>query len=101
MTNLPHEWVKSTLGHSEVMCRNCAITNREADALAEWECPLHPMLKTHPDPATLNVDPRDPDPRRFGEFRDHNCYRCKSGQIPCIKGVGNERDCASLHARND
>lgn len=28
-----HVWVKSTLGHGEVMCQNCCITNREAAVL--------------------------------------------------------------------
>jgi hypothetical protein len=28
-----HEWVLSTLGHGEVMCRRCLITNREAAVL--------------------------------------------------------------------
>lgn len=28
-----HDWIKSTLGHGETMCRNCSITNREADVL--------------------------------------------------------------------
>lgn len=30
---MPHEWVKSTLGHGEIMCRRCCITNREAAVL--------------------------------------------------------------------
>jgi len=29
----PHVWVPSRLGHGEVMCKNCLITNREAAAL--------------------------------------------------------------------
>jgi hypothetical protein len=36
-----------------------------------------------------------------GIFRDHSCYRCQSGALPCIKGKGRERDCDTLHARND
>lgn len=28
-----HDWIPSTLGHGEVMCRNCKITNREAAVL--------------------------------------------------------------------
>ncbi len=26
----PHDWIPSTLGHGEVMCRWCCVTNREA-----------------------------------------------------------------------
>lgn len=46
-------------------------------------------------------DPREPDYSRKGIFQTHNCWRCQSGERPCIKGKGNERDCDSLHARND
>lgn len=28
-----HDWIPSTLGHGETMCRRCCITNREAAAL--------------------------------------------------------------------
>jgi len=28
-----HNWIKSTLGHGEVMCSRCYITNREAAVL--------------------------------------------------------------------
>ena len=39
-----HEWVRSTHGHGDAMCRHCLITNREAAAIgllnecraAEW-----------------------------------------------------------------
>ncbi len=34
-------------------------------------------------------------------FRDHSCYRCDSGNKPCVKGAGHERECDTLHARND
>ncbi len=26
----PHDWIPSTLGHGDVMCRRCRVTNREA-----------------------------------------------------------------------
>lgn len=45
------------------------------------------------------IDPRDPDPSRPGIFRDHNCYRCKDGTQPCVKG--NPNQCEYPHARND
>lgn len=34
-------------------------------------------------------------------FEDHACYRCDSGNRPCIKGKGRERECDTLRARND
>lgn len=45
------------------------------------------------------VDPRDPDPTREGIFRDHNCWKCNSGEKPCV--VGNPSRCEYPHARND
>lgn len=42
------------------------------------------------------------DPTKAGTvFEDHSCYRCDSGNKPCINGKGNERNCDTLHARND
>lgn len=43
----------------------------------------------------------DRDETKTGIFRDHSCSRCNSGALPCIKGNGRERDCDTLHARND
>lgn len=40
---MQHDWIKSTLGHGEVMCRRCFITNREAavlDRLNECYAPI-------------------------------------------------------------
>lgn len=45
------------------------------------------------------LDPRDPDPSRLGIFRDHNCWKCKNGTEPCVKGSPNQ--CDYPHARND
>ena len=47
----------------------------------------------------MAVDPRDPDPSREGIFRDHNCWKCHSGEKPCV--VGNPRQCEYPRARND
>lgn len=62
---------------------------------------MHPLfqsiLQAHGAPAP--VDPRDPDPSRPGVFRDHNCWKCRDGQKPCV--VGNPRNCENPHARND
>ena len=44
-------------------------------------------------------DPRDPDYSRDGIFVYHNCWKCKSGEKPCV--VGNPRQCEYPHARND
>lgn len=44
-------------------------------------------------------DPRDPDYTRTGMFVLHNCWRCKSGKRPCVRG--NPNQCEYPHARND
>lgn len=36
---------------------------------------------------------------RPGVFNDHNCWRCHSGELPCVNGNANR--CEFLHARND
>lgn len=36
---------------------------------------------------------------RLAPFDDHNCWRCRSGQLACVEG--NPRRCSFLHARND
>lgn len=49
MTN--HTWVKSTLGHGEVMCKYCLITNREAAVLGKLnECDKAPAPFVQPKP---------------------------------------------------
>lgn len=36
---IAHDWIRSTLGHGEVMCSRCLITNREAAVLGDLnEC---------------------------------------------------------------
>lgn len=35
MADIPHDWIKSTLGHGETMCLACGITNREAAVLGK------------------------------------------------------------------
>jgi hypothetical protein len=37
--------------------------------------------------------------QRRGIFRDHSCYRCKDGVLPCVRG--NAGNCGFPHARND
>ncbi len=41
-----HEWVPSTLGHGERMCKHCYMTNREAAVLG-MECPGTPSFPSH------------------------------------------------------
>lgn len=39
---MSHDWIPSTLGHGETMCKSCFITNREAAVLGlldECEAP--------------------------------------------------------------
>lgn len=42
-----HAWVNSTLGHGDMMCRHCFITNREAEAIGTLElCDYQPLERT-------------------------------------------------------
>ncbi len=48
-------------------------------------------------------DPRDPRPDhemvgRAPIFRNNNCWKCRSGELPCPR---NYRGCEFPHARND
>lgn len=37
---MSHDWIPSTLGHGETVCRRCFMTNREAAALGKLNlCP--------------------------------------------------------------
>lgn len=45
------------------------------------------------------LDPRDPDHTKTGVFIYHNCARCRSGALPCVKGAPHL--CDNLHARDD
>jgi hypothetical protein len=45
------------------------------------------------------TDSRDPHPTREGIFRYHNCWKCNSGEKPCV--IGNPNRCDHPHARND
>jgi hypothetical protein len=44
-------------------------------------------------------DGREPDPTKEGIFRDHRCWRCKDGTLPCVQKLPNR--CEYPHARND
>ncbi len=63
---------------------------------------LHPLfqhiLQAHGAPSP-KPDPRDPDHSRAGMFVYHNCWKCQSGEKPCVNG--NPGRCEFPHARND
>jgi hypothetical protein len=66
----------------------------------EWQPGDKPLY----DPRT--TDPRDPRPDhemvgRAEIFRNHNCYRCKDGALPCVRGKPHSLNCDYPHARND
>lgn len=35
---MQHDWIKSTLGHGNTMCRRCWVTDMEAAAIGMAEC---------------------------------------------------------------
>lgn len=48
------------------------------------------------------TDPRDPrpDPVTHPIFRNHNCWKCREGERPCVNPRG-PGQCEFPHARND
>ena len=79
---MQHDWISSTLGHGEMMCSRCKITNREAAALGEHECaPPTPkpandihLTQEQIDDSCIAVDDEDYDP---GE----ECGRWENGWL--------------------
>jgi len=72
------------------------------DQIAEGLKEAIAVAKGEAKPYKLTVcdrDLRDSDPSREGIFRDHNCWRCRSGELPCVQG--HPRQCEYPHARND
>ncbi len=67
------------------------------DALAPRQngCPLAIRLWVGTDPR----DPRPEDTYRHPIFRDHNCWKCRDGMLPCARGYS--LNCEFPHARND
>ena len=51
---MQHDWIPSTLGHGNVMCRRCCVTDLEAAAIGMTECDAPP-----PKAANQNTDPDD------------------------------------------
>lgn len=35
---MEHDWIKSTLGHGMLMCKNCLVTILEASAIGQFKC---------------------------------------------------------------
>lgn len=73
----PHEWIPSTLGHGEVMCENCGITNREAAAIGSLRLCDKPALE-------FPMKVCNQELREFGVSAiPRTCARCGLG--PCIR----------------
>lgn len=54
MTMTTHDWIKSTLGHGETMCKHCRITNREAAVLGLLnECDKAPSIPVPAETGTV------------------------------------------------
>lgn len=43
-----HRWIKSTLGHGNMMCAACAITDLEANAIGKYSCEPRPAMREVP-----------------------------------------------------
>ena len=68
---MKHDWIKSTLGHGETMCRRCGMTNREAAVLGyldECDGSTQPETEVIPNqrPEQVNRKPRSADKTQPG-----------------------------------
>jgi hypothetical protein len=53
-----HDWIPSTYGHGETMCRHCGITNREAAAIGLLNHCKQTQTQIAPRPETVEVPAR-------------------------------------------
>lgn len=60
---------------------------------------LEPAAEDLKNQQRTKPDPRDPDHSRLGIFVHHNCWKCGSGEKPCVEG--NPSRCSFPVARND
>jgi hypothetical protein len=61
----------------------------------DWELPISAVSGW----VRRQIDGRDPDPTREGIFQNHNCWKCRDGELPCAQGAPHR--CEYPHARND
>lgn len=88
-----HDWIKSTLGHGETMCRKCFITNREAAVLGRsdiCEAATPPRAQTMEEAAAenfgLSADDLDEEcPICGGEGFTFDCFDgcCADADVGC------------------
>jgi hypothetical protein len=71
---------------------------RGAGAAVEWARRQGEALAA--DAGTRDHD-RVGEQERASIFRDHSCYRCKDGTLPCVRGEPHSLNCEFPHARND
>lgn len=60
---MQHDWIKSTLGHGNTMCRRCFVTDLEAAAIGMTECDAPP-----PKAANANEPAQEPDEDGYQPF---------------------------------
>lgn len=84
----------------------CATCSRLIDTDFDLDCYIDTspttticLCEACREKAEAKPDPRDPDYSRVGIFVNHNCSRCRSGELPCKSG--NPNRCEYPHARND
>ena len=78
---MQHDWIPSTLGHGETMCRNCKITNREAAVLGQLnECDAPPPQAANQSPSPDHYDEYDDYDEEDELDREHECGLMDDGQ---------------------
>ena len=74
---MKHDWIKSTLGHGDLMCRRCWVTNLEAAAIGMVECDPPP-----PKAANQNAPERQWTQDEIDE--DMQPFVCPVTSQPCL-----------------
>lgn len=78
---MQHDWVKSTLGHGNTMCRRCCVTDLEAAAIGMTECDAPaPKAANQNAPADLIEDEDD----SAGDCEEEALMNC--GKYPGSNG---------------
>ena len=94
---MQHDWIPSTLGHGETMCRRCFVTNREAAVLGianECDVPQKPSVSANDNVVKFTQDQIDDETLVEGDDgfdAGEECGRWINGRLgPLCRKAGSE-----------